>query len=435
MKCYICDADKWKNITYQVDGKSVPIHSKKNLHICQECGAAGHEVDPSEEARVKEYYRKDYRPQPALINLITTTHKVNYIRVLLQDFLREKQGTQMNVGDVGAATGYLLNFFRQLGHKVAGSELTLTYRRMSEHYYGIPLAEELETKHKYDLIVMYHVLEHLVEPDKKMAHYASLLNDGGHMLIATPEWFWKLEDDSGQSTVSFDVLFHENHINLFSRTAIQNLFRKSGMSVVKDDYQQYGQTYLLRKDSEPRKGEWLTKEDPREIERIMLLQRNAIDLFVAQRFREARRAYPNFPEAWLLEIFLKCGKDLAKQTDLIAEAEPIVGHSIRFMTAKAQWLYQQGRLDEAIEGYRRGLSIRPNEDVLMFLGYALAQKNKPIEAIQAMQMAQAMDPRKWAEAQSWILAQVSRMPSWDERAAAELKSSGLVATPAMGVAQ
>ena len=176
MICYVCASDNWYPVTVdrQVPGgvpgetKPSPIHSTSKIIVCKNCGNACHEVDVTTEEKLKDFYRKEYRACPDTRNLMTTTRKLNYVMVFLRDFLKDKKG--LVIGDVGCATGYLVNAFRQLGHRATGSELTLTYRRFAEHYYGVPVTEELETKHRYDLIVIYHVLEHLMEPDKKLAH-------------------------------------------------------------------------------------------------------------------------------------------------------------------------------------------------------------------------------------------------------------------------
>lgn len=424
MRCYICDKSDWHRPTVIVDGKERPIHSKATTQICKHCGNACHDVDVSKEDQIKDFYRNEYRPPPTVLNIITTTHKVNYVRVFLNEFLAKANadGKQLLVGDVGAATGYLLNFFRNMGHKVSGCELTKTFRSTSEHYYGIPLSEDLETKHKYDLITIYHVLEHLMEPDKKLAHYASLLAPGGHMLIATPLWFESLEENAGPPIQGFDHLFHENHINLFSRTSLNNLFRKCGLQVVKEDFVQYGQSYLLKKRESPVADGWLTKEDWHEQERIMKVQKHAMDLFLQGQFREAYEAYPNFPDAWLNYIFNRCAKDPAKQADVMEDAEKHIGSNYKYILSKAQWMYQQGRLGEAIELFQKVLQKKPNEDTLIYYGYALAQAGHKREAIQALANAAAMCPTKWQECHSWMLATASGMPTWDQRAQAELQA-------------
>lgn len=417
MRCYVCDASDWNKVMY--NGK--PIHSQATTQVCKSCGVACHEVDVSKEKEVLEFYRKEYRPAPNVNNLLTTARKRSYIQVFLHDFLLANRNRQMKVGDVGCATGYLPGFFKQLGHLATGCEYTLTYRRTAEHYYGIPTTEELETKHKYDLITIYHVLEHMMEPDKKLEHYASLLADGGHMLVATPEWFNQLEEGSGTPSESWEHLYHKNHINLFSRQAIRNLFHKVGLQVVKQDYEQYGQTYLLKKSSNSRPEDWLVRENWNEVEREMLRDYRALELFMAGKPKEALEVKKKFPEAWMSMIFGKAAKDPGRQQELMDEAEQYVGGNRRFLIAKGQWQYQRGDMKGAIDSFSKIVSLKPNEEIFMYLGYAHAQTGNMQEAIRCFQAACEIDPRKWVEAQTWILKLVSEAPMWEERAMAQAK--------------
>lgn len=420
MNCYVCSENSWEKVTIEKDGKQVPIHTEMTLQVCLNCGNACHSVEPISEDKIKEYYRKEYRGAPNINNLLTTTHKQNYIAVFLREFLTGKKG--LVCGDVGCATGYLPAFLRQLGHKATGCEYTITYRRFAEHYYGIPITEELEPKHKYDFISMYHVLEHIVEPDKKLAHYVSMLKDDGHMLISTPEWFGVLEEASGTPLVSFDNLFHKNHINLFSRRSLQNLFANAGLEIVKEDFLVYGQTYLVRKAS----GGTLPAvvfENPQEQIKSLQTQYKAIGLFLANQLKEVVALYPNTPEAWLKQIFVLAMKDLDKQTDLFAAATEACPGSYRIKAGKATWLYQQGKLQEALAVYQDICAKKPNENDFMFMGYCLAQLGDHATAKQCFLTACQIDPRKWTEAQNWACAEACKMPTWDEKAVAQVKET------------
>ena len=422
MICYVCDKDSWHPVMVQQGDRRVPIHTQSKVQVCKECGNACHEVDPKREEQVREYYRKEYRPAPNISNLITTTHKQNYISAFLSEFLRERKGTRMKIADVGCATGYLLGFFKRMGHLVTGCEYTIPYRRMAEHYYGVPVTEELETKHRYDLITIYHVLEHMIEPDKKLIHYASLLAEGGRILVSTPEWFGDLEENSGGPIKSFDHLYHKDHINLFSRTSLRNLFRKCGLWVEKEEYRQYGQTYFLRKAKEGEiPANWMIKENWVEVEREMLKDKKAIELHLAGNYKDAIEVKTRFPEAWLGMALAKAAKDPGRQAELFAEAEKAMPDNIRLRAAKSQWLYQQGKLAEALVEMGRIVEFRPNEDMFMYMGFACSQLGRIPEAVGYFETAMAMDPRKWQECQNWILKLVCSLPAWDERALAEAK--------------
>jgi tetratricopeptide (TPR) repeat protein len=53
---------------------------------------------------------------------------------------------------------------------------------------------------------------------------------------------------------------------------------------------------------------------------------------------------------------------------------------------------EAGRLDEAIECYRRSLALHPSAEAHTFIGWALAQQGKHGEAIEACHEAIAVDP-------------------------------------------
>ena len=53
---------------------------------------------------------------------------------------------------------------------------------------------------------------------------------------------------------------------------------------------------------------------------------------------------------------------------------------------------QAGRLDEAIECYRRSLALHPSAEAHTFIGWALHQQGKHEEAIEACRKAIAVDP-------------------------------------------
>ena len=419
MACYICDKTDWHEVMYEKDGKQVPIHADGRVAVCKNCGNAAHLVPLQSEEQIKEFYRKEYRPPPTVSNLLTTTHKQNYIAAFLREFLKGKKG--LVCGDVGCATGYFPAFLRSLGHRATGCEYTLTYRRFAEHYYGIPITEELEPKHKYDLISMYHVLEHVTEPDKKLAKYAGMLAEGGHLLVSTPRWFSDLDEASGTGVASFEHLFHKNHINLFSERSLKNLFAKLGLVIVKEDQLTYGQTYLLRLASPSELAVEVVFEDPDKIAGTMREQRRAIELFVAGDAKAALDAYRKFPDAWLRMIFAIAGKEPEKQDDLFAEVFQLMPQNLKMRRALATLLYQRGEIKKALEIYIELQQYKPNEDDHMYMGYCYSQLGNHKAAIQCFLIAAQMDPRKWVEAQNWACRSASSMPTWDEQAMQQLQ--------------
>lgn len=409
MICPNCGSNDWHD---------TKLHPKSKLLICKPCGGCWHEVDPANEKKMREYYRVNYRKDkvPGQANILTTTNKKNYVQIFLKDFLAGKKG--LTIGDVGAATGYLLHHFKEMGHNVTGSEWTTTYRRFSEHYYGIPLTEELETKHRYDLIIMYHTFEHMMEPDKKLAHYKSLLKEGGHMLISTPRWFYIADESALGKWHSFENFLHPDHINVFSRESLLNQFRKAGLRVIKEDEMSYGQTYLLEQcNVEPIIPEsWEGQLD--SLKRL----KAADELFRNGKKKDAVDLFYNFPDAHLALLTDDWGKDREKQADYYEGLLAKHPQSRKLQMAWGGWLYQGQRYEESLKVMLDVMEHSPNADLCVFVAWCYSMLGDHKQAMSYFNWAQNLNPLKWGECIDGICREACQIPAWDERAVEQLKN-------------
>lgn len=418
MNCFVCGEKDW----HKLPG----LHTQSLIQVCKKCGLLCHEVDVAKEPGLKEYYRKSYKPVLGTPALITARNKLHYIERFLGDHLEGKKG--LMCADIGAATGYVLDYLRRMGHKVTGCEWVVANRRLSEHFYGIPLTEELSKSQKYDLLSMYHVLEHLMEPDKKLAHYLSLLNDDGRFFISTPKWLGLLQEESGSplrdagkptAQHSFDTLYHKDHINLFTVRSLKNLFNRAGLTVVKENLDTYGQTYLLRKgDVKP-----IEPEDWQAVTEKVLTQKKAIELYHQNQFQDAVKVWPTFPEAWVALIYGVYGKDPERQEDMIATMNPEARDSWRFMAARAQAMARMERLDEALALAGQVMDRRFIVDVLYFIAECLTRKGAHKQAMEVFAQVAKVQPHRWMECYQWIVHNSTKLPTWDERAEGELMAA------------
>lgn len=434
MRCYICDGTD-----HQVF-KPGEMHSTSEMRVCKGCGNVMHTIvsTPESDAKIREYYRSAYRPAPTIANLLTTTNKLNYVRMTIdpliermRDALHSDKGGDaaapraLIAADIGCATGYLVNYMRRAGLRATGCELTLTYRRFAEAYYGVPITEDLERKHRYDLLTMYHVLEHLPDPDKKLADYVSLLADDGRFFISVPEWFDVLEEASGSEMSSFDHLFHKDHINVFSAQSFKNLIDKAGLVIESEDHLQYGQTYVLRKRTAADVGSAFVAEDWKAQVEKLQRAKAAIDLYNKRDYRGAINIWPKFPEAHLKMIMEVNGKEPAMQRELFLALKPTLGDNHRIMRTLGVWLYQQQQYEEAIQVFEAVLQVRPGADVYVWLGWCFREMG-PQNFKRACAMfykAAESDPRKWADMYGSICALSVRLPAWDEVATERTKEA------------
>lgn len=136
-----------------------------------------------------------------------------------------------NLLDIGAGTGDFLVLAKSNGWNITGMEPSDKAKASAEKK-GVPFAkstEDLEAQ-SFDIITMWHVLEHVPNLDKQIKELKRLLKPDGTIIIAVPNFrsfdakyyrrFW----------AGFDVPRHLWH---FSKKAIKILFQKEQMKVEK----------------------------------------------------------------------------------------------------------------------------------------------------------------------------------------------------------
>ncbi len=87
---------------------------------------------------------------------------------------------------------------------------------------------------KYDCIIISEVIEHLFSPEDLLKKAATLLADGGKVIVTTPNFlFWKNRARMlfGKFDYEKSGLLDFGHIRLFSYLSVVRLFKKCGLKV------------------------------------------------------------------------------------------------------------------------------------------------------------------------------------------------------------
>ena len=142
---------------------------------------------------------------------------------------------KLNVGsgsllDVGAGTGDFLKVAQDKGWKISGIEPSEKAREIAKEK-NIQLKESIEefVDEKFDVVTLWHVLEHLPNLDASIQKIESLIADGGVLIIAVPNFN------------SYDAIRYQNfwaaydvprHLWHFSQNSIRSIF-SSELKLVK----------------------------------------------------------------------------------------------------------------------------------------------------------------------------------------------------------
>lgn len=132
--------------------------------------------------------------------------------------------------DVGSGNGGLLLALKELGYKnltaLDPSEKCVENIKKNGIKAQIGSIFQHNVKDKFDLVILSHVMEHLVEVDKAMSALISLTDDRGVIYIEVPDASMYVEND----VVPF-YFFDTEHINHFEEVSLINLGFSHGLQV------------------------------------------------------------------------------------------------------------------------------------------------------------------------------------------------------------
>jgi 2-polyprenyl-3-methyl-5-hydroxy-6-metoxy-1,4-benzoquinol methylase len=225
------------NIPCCLCGKSeISLLSERDRHgkplttvICTGCGLVRHHPLPTPE-EVRQYYEKDYRldykktlaPKPRHIYRagLVAAQRVKAMNAWLSE--------ARHVLDIGAGGGELCYMMQGANRQVTGIEPNRGYALHAKEKLGInmvvgdyqtsPLAPS-----SFDLITMFHVLEHILEPSKILLQARDWLRPEGHLIVEVPN----VEALCG----SPKNRFHFAHIYNFNLATLESLGQRAGFFV------------------------------------------------------------------------------------------------------------------------------------------------------------------------------------------------------------
>jgi 2-polyprenyl-3-methyl-5-hydroxy-6-metoxy-1,4-benzoquinol methylase len=156
------------------------------------------------------------------IKNIALKNKVNLINA------QSQKGTLL---DIGAGTGDFLVVAKNDGWDTIGIEPSEKAKTIAINK-GVNFATNLSDleDHSFDVITMWHVLEHVPNLDEYILELKRLVKPTGTILIAVPNFKSFDAEYYGRFWAAYDV---PRHIWHFSKTAIQKLFAEKEMNLIR----------------------------------------------------------------------------------------------------------------------------------------------------------------------------------------------------------
>ncbi len=190
-------------------------------------------------------------PQPSLEKLPSYYESVDYIshtdgkRTLFEKMYQFVKGIALKnklklinyqskkgrILDIGAGVGDFLSVAKNDGWETIGIEPSEKAKSIAVKK-GVTFVDQLSEleDHSFDVITMWHVLEHVPDLENQITTLKRLLKPNGTILIAVPNFKSYDANYYGKFWAAFDVPIHLWH---FSKTAIEKLFASADLKMIK----------------------------------------------------------------------------------------------------------------------------------------------------------------------------------------------------------
>jgi len=231
INCLICDSTEYDNLYNNVPDR----FSIKDLFIvirCKGCGFTFLSPRPVADEMAKFYDLTEYQPHnlsesslfDRMYKYIRSRNSVNK-RKLIQNYT--KSG---NILDIGCGTGDFLVEMQSADWSVKGMETAAEARKIAITK-DLEISDELwKAEGLFDVITMWHVLEHIHRIENLFENIKRLLKPGGYLILAVP------------NINSLDAQYYKNawvaldaprHLYHFRPGDISDLLEKNGLEIDK----------------------------------------------------------------------------------------------------------------------------------------------------------------------------------------------------------
>ncbi len=199
MRCVLCENDDFEIVSTR-DSKS---SDALIVSLCKKCGLIQQTPIPTSNA-LRIYYSHNYRAEykktytPKLKHIFraakTAMHRIN--------FLGESKISTGKILDIGAGGGEFTYLSQKAGFESQGIEPNIGYSEYARNEYDCDIKQkELEDiEGQYDVITLFHVLEHLPSPTKAFEKLYYLLKEGKVLFVEVP---WIETNDASPRNIYF----------------------------------------------------------------------------------------------------------------------------------------------------------------------------------------------------------------------------------------
>lgn len=198
--------------------------------ICKQCGLVYTNPRPIPSV-IEEYYKHSYRIDYKGIYKPKKKHTLRAAKVAIK-LIQQIQGyifPGMKALDIGSGGGEMVYAMRLSGANCRGLEPNEGYALYAKDVLGLPISvgcveDTTLPEDYYDIVTMYHVIEHVYSPLRTLRNIHSCLKPDGILVIECPNIEAHCQKLSNR--------FHIAHLYNFNEITLQALAEKAGFRTV-----------------------------------------------------------------------------------------------------------------------------------------------------------------------------------------------------------
>jgi len=244
-ECVACGSQRigfWRKKSFQYTASRE--HEEFHIYRCEHCGS-GFLNQPPGSDWLKEIYQYSGQALTKPVGLAEImAREAAFPNCTVDAFAMAEQARQLDQTgngralDIGSGFGFYTQALRRQGYATVsinpGRYENQVFREMNGDE-PLPLMfESYQDRQAFGVVVMSQVLEHMLEPERAIEKVAGLLEPGGVLACAVPNYASFLVKLLG--TRDNACLWVPEHVNFFTEQGLRVLLERGGFTVVKTEH-------------------------------------------------------------------------------------------------------------------------------------------------------------------------------------------------------